>query len=36
MGLIINEDVYQGLPQDIQEAILQAGEEIGRSFTEYI
>ncbi len=36
LGLIINEEVYQGLPQDVQEAIMQVGEELGRSMTKYI
>ncbi|MDR7076138.1 TRAP-type C4-dicarboxylate transport system substrate-binding protein [Neobacillus niacini] len=34
-GLIINEKVYQNLPQDIQEVIMQVGETMGKSFTEY-
>ena len=34
-GLIINEEVYQGLPKDIQEVIMQVGEEMGKSISEY-
>lgn len=30
-GLMINEDTWQSLPEDIQEAISQAGEEIAKS-----
>ncbi|SDL95483.1 TRAP-type C4-dicarboxylate transport system, substrate-binding protein [Bacillus sp. OK048] len=35
-GLVINEDVYQSLPQNVQEIIMQVGEEMGRSLTEYM
>ncbi|WP_249869685.1 TRAP transporter substrate-binding protein [Oceanobacillus saliphilus] len=34
-GLIINEEVYQSLPSDIQEILLQEGEELGIKLTEY-
>lgn len=35
LGFAINEDVYQDLSSDIQDALLQAGEEISKSYTEY-
>ncbi len=35
-GLLINEEVWQSLPKDIQEIILQVGEDVGKSFTEYV
>ena len=34
-GLIINEKVFQGLPKDIQEVIMQVGEEMGKSISQY-
>ncbi|MDR7076139.1 TRAP-type C4-dicarboxylate transport system substrate-binding protein [Neobacillus niacini] len=34
-GLIINEEVFQNLPQDIQEVIMQVGEKMGKRLTEY-
>ncbi|SDL96246.1 TRAP transporter substrate-binding protein [Bacillus sp. OK048] len=34
-GLVINEKVFQGLPKDIQEVIMQVGEEMGKSITQY-
>ena len=35
VGLIINEDLYQNLPEDIQKALMQAGEEMAKTFNEY-
>ncbi len=35
-GLIINEEVYQSLPQNVQEVITQVGEEVGKRLTEYM
>lgn len=34
-GLVINEELYQGLPEDIQEVFMQVGEEMGRKITEF-
>ncbi|MDR7076143.1 TRAP-type C4-dicarboxylate transport system substrate-binding protein [Neobacillus niacini] len=34
-GLIINEEVYQDLPEDIQEVIMQEGDKMGSILTEY-
>lgn len=35
LGFMINENVFQGLPEDVQDALLQAGEEVSQSYSEY-
>ncbi|WP_174727600.1 TRAP transporter substrate-binding protein DctP [Mesobacillus harenae] len=33
VGFVINEDVYQGLPENVQKAIIQAGDEITGTYS---
>ncbi|WP_174727597.1 TRAP transporter substrate-binding protein DctP [Mesobacillus harenae] len=35
VGFVINEEVYQGLPKNVQEAIIQAGDEIVDNYSAY-
>ncbi|WP_233201371.1 TRAP transporter substrate-binding protein DctP [Sporosarcina sp. P13] len=35
-GLIINEDVYQKLPEDIKEILVQVGDEVTESYAKYL
>ncbi len=35
IGLVVNEKVFQGLPENVQEALVQAGDEVSESYAKF-